>query len=454
MPRVQNKRGTSANLAAVNPVPLAGELVWDYTANAIKIGDGSTAWTSLAYVTAPPRSHTHSADAITSGTVAYARLPVGSTASTVCAGDDARLSDARTPTDGSVTTAKIADDAVTYAKIQDVSATDLLLGRSSVGSGNVEEITCTSFGRSLIDDVDAAAGRTTLGLGSLATVSPTGTANGSTFLRGDGAWATPEGGGGAFTGGTLTSAILVIPGAAATPGLAVSGDANTGIYQETSAADTLSVSAGGSEVARFAGTRHQVNRDTLFSGTTGVISGSAGVIFASGTNHFRLCGNTTSQFTVARVSSLSTTPDEDACLRVVSLNASDTRAQVQVGAFNSAGFPQYTFIADTNTGINNPASDSLSLVTAGSDRVRVDSSGRVGIGTTSPAQLLQVNGTAQITSLTDGTTTKTLADILAWNGSQPAQAGGGTAVNNVIVMTAAAYAALAAKDPNTLYFVI
>ena len=58
----------------------------------------------------------------------------------------------------------IANDAVTYAKIQDVSATDRLLGRSTAGAGNVEEIPLTAAGRALIDDADATAQRATLGL--------------------------------------------------------------------------------------------------------------------------------------------------------------------------------------------------------------------------------------------------------------------------------------------------
>jgi hypothetical protein len=65
----------------------------------------------------------------------------------------------------------IDNSAVTYAKIQDVSATDKLLGRSTAGAGVVEEITCTAAGRALLDDSDAAAQRTTLGL---ATVASTG----------------------------------------------------------------------------------------------------------------------------------------------------------------------------------------------------------------------------------------------------------------------------------------
>jgi hypothetical protein len=62
-----------------------------------------------------------------------------------------------------VATGQIAAGAVTYAKIQDVSATDRLLGRATAGAGDVEEITCTAAGRAILDDADAAAQRTTLG---------------------------------------------------------------------------------------------------------------------------------------------------------------------------------------------------------------------------------------------------------------------------------------------------
>lgn len=65
----------------------------------------------------------------------------------------------------------IDNDAVTYAKIQNISGTDKLLGRSSSGAGDIEEIACTAAGRALLDDADSAAQRTTLGLGALATSS-------------------------------------------------------------------------------------------------------------------------------------------------------------------------------------------------------------------------------------------------------------------------------------------
>jgi hypothetical protein len=60
-------------------------------------------------------------------------------------------------------TAGLVNDAVTYAKIQNVSATDRLLGRSTAGAGDVEEITCTAAGRAILDDATAAAQLTTLG---------------------------------------------------------------------------------------------------------------------------------------------------------------------------------------------------------------------------------------------------------------------------------------------------
>ena len=60
------------------------------------------------------------------------------------------------------TTWTIDNDAVTYAKIQNVTATDRLLGRSSAAAGDIEEIICTAAGRALLDDDNAAAQLTTL----------------------------------------------------------------------------------------------------------------------------------------------------------------------------------------------------------------------------------------------------------------------------------------------------
>lgn len=65
----------------------------------------------------------------------------------------------------------IDNDAVTYAKLQNVSATDKLLGRSTAGAGDAEEIACTAAGRALLDDSSAAAQVITLGAPSLTTTN-------------------------------------------------------------------------------------------------------------------------------------------------------------------------------------------------------------------------------------------------------------------------------------------
>lgn len=53
-------------------------------------------------------------------------------------------SQAATIANNAVTTAKILDDNVTYGKIQDVSATDRLLGRDTAAAGIIEEIPVSS----------------------------------------------------------------------------------------------------------------------------------------------------------------------------------------------------------------------------------------------------------------------------------------------------------------------
>lgn len=57
-----------------------------------------------------------------------------------------------------------------------------------------------------------------------------------------------------------------------------------------------------------------------------------------------------------------------------------------------ANTPSITRFGDTNTGMFFPAADTIAFAEGGIEAMRLDSSGRMGIGTTSPGKLLSVNG--------------------------------------------------------------
>lgn len=66
----------------------------------------------------------------------------------------------------------------------------------------------------------------------------------------------------------------------------------------------------------------------------------------------------------------------------------------------TAAAPVVSFAADVNTGVFRAAADELAFSTGGSERVRIDASGRVGIGATSPTVPLEISagGSTIVTS--------------------------------------------------------
>lgn len=83
--------------------------------------DYTISGTTLTFVAAPPSG--------TNNVLAFV-------ASTVAAG---------TPDNGSVSTVKLQDDAVTYAKMQNISATKRVLGRNTAAAGDAEEVTLSQL---------------------------------------------------------------------------------------------------------------------------------------------------------------------------------------------------------------------------------------------------------------------------------------------------------------------
>jgi hypothetical protein len=134
----------------------------------ILVGNGSNVATSVA-VTGDVTISNAGVTAIATGVVVNA--DISATAAIALS----KLATGALPTDITVASANIVDAtivnadisntaAIAFSKLANVSATDRLLGRSTAGAGAIEEVTCTAAGRALIDDADAAAQRTTLGL--------------------------------------------------------------------------------------------------------------------------------------------------------------------------------------------------------------------------------------------------------------------------------------------------
>ena len=88
-------------------------------------------------------------------------------------------------------------------------------------------------------------------------------------------------------------------------------------------------------------------------------------------------------------------------------------------AAGSAAAPSLTTTGDTNTGVFFPAADTVGVATGGSERVRVDSSGNVGIGTTVNSVYDQVAAARPLVvqkSDTNTTLNASLANITIVNG--------------------------------------
>jgi hypothetical protein len=83
----------------------------------------------------------------------------------------------------------------------------------------------------------------------------------------------------------------------------------------------------------------------------------------------------------------------------VSTLSIDNLGRLQFEGFSPTGVPAIYADADTDSGIHFDGPDILSLHTGGSDRILINSSGYVGINTSSPAHTLDVNGTFNVNGL-------------------------------------------------------
>ncbi len=353
---VKIKRSTTAS--SVPPSLVTGEIAINEADGKLYYRASTGTVTQFGPALFAALSHSHAASDITSGTIDIARIPTGSTSSTVCIGNDSRLSNARTPTSHVLATTSglggehsvsgltsgmvLMATGATTAAFQGIdagniasgslailrggtSATDAATARSNLGAaptaspaftgaatfantGNVVPLTITNAGTANSFVVNDASGDTTpfvidasgqVGIGTNAPQRKLHVANDgaegleffvgifsgesriNAFNRSSSSWnkfsigcSTLEffvGSGGTSalaisSTGTATFAgqVLVTAGSGSSgsykPGLAVSGDDDTGLMQTTSGgANTLSLVTAGNERLRVTDSRVFIN---------------------------------------------------------------------------------------------------------------------------------------------------------------------------------------------------
>jgi hypothetical protein len=101
----------------------------------------------------------------------------------------------------------------------------------------------------------------------------------------------------------------------------------------------------------------------------------------------------TQQLSNANVATLIVTGNAtigDASSDTVTLNSTLTANTAVIFTAGTSAAPSITTTGDTNTGIFFPAADTIAFAEGGAEAMRIDSSGNVGIGTTSPGAKLDV----------------------------------------------------------------
>ena len=125
----------------------------------------------------------------------------------------------------------------------------------------------------------------------------------------------------------------------------------------------------------------------------------ADIIESAGSQITLNVGNVT--ILTASSTGLTLTPTNNVNINVANSNVTFTTANVTGVATFSAGSntaPSITTSGDTNTGLYFPAADTIAFTEGGVEAMRIDSSGNLGIGTTTPTRKLTIAGTGAFSS--------------------------------------------------------
>lgn len=357
----KQRRDSAANWTAENPTLLAGEIGIESDTGYWKVGDGSTAWTSLAYISG------------LGAEIPVSRLADGSARQllqTAANGTDVEwTSNVDIPGTLDVTGAATFDAAVTIQGNLTVNGTtttidtqNLIVEDKNVIIGQVTTPT----------DVTADGGGITLKGTTDKTIN---------WVDATDAW-------------TSSERFSVPTGTAGAPSLTFTGDPNTGVYSP--GADQVAISTGGS------GRLFVDSSGIITQGTNNAPSGITALGFVS-------CTNTASGSSyIAYKSADATNPvsfnfskSRGTNSSPTSILANDNIGSINFNAYNGTTFAGAGSIAVTATNISggNISTDiTFTTANAGSttEKLRITSAGLVGVGTSSPGSVIDVRSSGAV----------------------------------------------------------
>jgi hypothetical protein len=159
--QIQLRRGTAAQWTSANPTLSAGEQGWESDTNKLKIGNGSTAWNSLAYIGAGTVTSITAGTGLSGGTITTSgTIAIDSTVATLT---ETQTLTNKTLTDPKINLAFNADSGSSYTAVLTDNGKVVTMNN---GSGNTFQLpTNASVAFSIgtqINILQIGAGQTTI----------------------------------------------------------------------------------------------------------------------------------------------------------------------------------------------------------------------------------------------------------------------------------------------------